>query len=80
MAVVGLLGSLLLALCGLPLVLTAIRTKKSNDNLSFLLLWFFGEIFSVFYALTNVGFSWPLLLNYGFNIIFITIVLYYRLK
>ena len=76
--IVGWLGSSALALCALPQVIQCIKTKSAEGvNLAFLLLWLFGEIFTLLYVLIQHGFDYPLLFNYGLNIIFISIILYF---
>lgn len=78
-SLIGWLGSVLLAYCGAPQALHSIRTKSSRGlTWPFLLTWFFGEIFSLIFILTkeDVG---PLLLNYCANILFLGIIIYYKL-
>ena len=72
----ALIGSVLLALCGLPIAIDAIRNKHSDINLAFYLMWFFGEVFTVIYVLYIQDYY--LLINYGFNVLFLLIVGYYR--
>ena len=71
-------GSILLALCGLPLALEAIRRKCDYTPLTFLLMWYIGEWFCAIYAVSISELA--LTFNYVFNIICISIVLYYNLR
>lgn len=76
---IGWIGSACLALCGLPMVIKTYKEGHANGvSLYFLLLWFIGEVLSLIYSLDKDVL--PLLFNYGFNILFISIVLYYKLK
>ena len=72
----GWIGAALLAICGAPLAIQAIRQKDIDTNIVFLLSWYFGEIITLVYVFLQYGFEWPLLFNYGLNIIFITRVLF----
>jgi uncharacterized protein with PQ loop repeat len=73
------LGSILLAICAAPLAYRAYHDghSKGVDGL-FLLIWTLGEIFTLSYVL----YTWdlPLILNYGLNLVFIGVVVYYKLK
>ena len=50
MEIVSWIGSVLLALCGLPIALEDIKTKKSDINLWFLVMWGLGEAFTLVYV------------------------------
>lgn len=66
---VGWLGFMLLALCGVLQLLTTIKTKTFDGlSISFIIVWFIGEIFAFIYVVAK-GFSFSLLFNYGVNII-----------
>ncbi len=79
MEYIGWIGSILLAFCGLPQAIESYRTKNS-DGLTWglLLMWFVGEIFTIIYILPK--WHWPLIFNYTANIVFISIILYYKIK
>ena len=74
----SLIGSILLAICGLPIAYEAWKSKSSDVNLPFLLIWLSGEIFTWVYVIYKE--EWYLTINYSFNILFIGIVLYYKFK
>jgi len=75
----GSFGAILLALCGLPLAYQSYKKGHSNDiNMSFLYMWISGEILSVFYLFT-ISES-ILIWNYIANIIFLSVILYYKIK
>lgn len=77
--ILGWIGSICLSLCGLPLVIRTIKDGHSNgvDSI-FLVVWLVGEIAALLYSLDKDVL--PLLINYGFNIVFITIVIWYKTK
>ena len=79
MEYIGWIGSILLAFCGLPQAVESYKTKNSDGlTWGFLGMWGMGEIFTIIYILPK--WHWPLIFNYTANIIFISIILYYKLK
>ena len=79
METIGWIGSILLAFCGLPQAIESFKTKNSDGlTWSFLIMWGVGEIFTIIYILPK--WHWPLIFNYTANIIFIGIILYYKVK
>ena len=79
MEYIGWIGSILLAFCGLPQAIESYKTKSSEGlTWSFLIMWGVGEIFTIIYILPK--WHWPLIFNYTANIIFIGIILYYKIK
>jgi uncharacterized protein with PQ loop repeat len=76
----GVLGALLLAVCGLPQAIQSFKTGTSNGvNGTFLWLWGVGEILLVIYILVTTK-DLILLMNYLLNIIIIGIIAYYKIK
>lgn len=75
----GWLGSILLAICAVPLAYRSLKDghSKGVDTL-FLIIWGLGEICTLTYVL----YKWdlPLILNYGLNLVFIGTVVYYKIK
>ena len=72
--VTGWLSTLFLSLCGLPEAVHSILEGHSGAPWSLLILWGLGEVFAVVYVWPRR--DWPLLLNYGLNILTIlTIIL-----
>lgn len=73
------IGSILLAICGLPQAIKSYKEGHAYDvSWIFLLLWLGGEI-----ALLIDRFpkhDWALVLNYIANIAFISIILKYKIK
>ena len=79
METIGWIGSILLAFCGLPQAIESYRTKNSDGlTWGFLIMWGVGEIFTVIYIIPK--WHWPLIFNYTANLIFISVILYYKIK
>ena len=79
METIGWIGSILLAFCGLPQAIESYKTKNSNGlTWSFLIMWGVGEIFTIIYIIPK--WHWPLIFNYISNIIFISVIVYYKIK
>lgn len=78
METIGWLGAMLFAICGLPQAYQSIKDKHSKGlNWFFLLAWFGGEILTIIYVFPKMDL--PLLANYFINMIFLLIMLYYKL-
>jgi uncharacterized protein with PQ loop repeat len=79
MEIVGWIGSVLLALCGLPLAWQSFRDKHSHGiSNAFLVMWLVGELLTFSYVLPKK--DYPLLFNYGLNIVCLVIVIRYKFK
>ena len=75
---IGWIGSILLAFCGLPQAIESIKTKSSEGlTWGFIIMWFLGEICTFIYILPKLDL--PLLFNYTANIIFLAIIIYFKL-
>lgn len=75
---IGWIGSILLAFCGLPQAVESIKTKSSEGlTWGFIGMWFIGEICTFIYILPTLNL--PLLFNYTANIIFLAIIIYFKL-
>ena len=78
METIGWLGSILLAFCGLPQAIESYKTKSSEGlTWGFIGMWFIGEICTFIYILPKMDL--PLLLNYTANIIFLSIIIFFKL-
>lgn len=75
---IGWVGAILFALCGLPQAWMAWKNKNS-DGLAwgFLLMWFGGEVLTFTYVMTKSDVL-PLLVNYTLNFVFLLIILWYK--
>jgi uncharacterized protein with PQ loop repeat len=76
--VVGWIGSFCLSICGAPQAYSSLKNKHSEGiSLSFILLWLVGEIFTLIYIIPKKDI--PLIVNYSLNLLFIFLVLWYKL-
>ena len=79
MEITGIISTILLAICGLPLAIKSFRSGNSDSVDSyFLILWTLGEIFGFIY-LFNLG-ERILLWNYILNLGLLSVVIYFKLK
>lgn len=79
MEIIGYTSSLLLAICGLPTAILSIKNGNSRHIDSGLFwIWYIAELLGIVYVvhLWNL----PLILNYGFNVVFLSIICYYKLR
>lgn len=76
---IGWVGGILFALCAIPQAYECYKTKKSDMNKAFLLMWFFGEVLTIVYVLLldTDRTKLPLLLNYIFNLVCLIVILRY---
>jgi len=79
METIGWIGSIFLALCAVPLAWQSYKQKHSNgvSNL-FLTMWVTGELLTFAYVLPKQ--DYPLLFNYGLNIMCLVVVIKYKFK
>ena len=79
--IVGWIGSMLLAFSGLPELIRSIINGRCDLGWGLLFCWYVGEWLVLFYAIKKdkqVNLR-PLLLNYGFNILFISGLIYIKI-
>lgn len=76
---IGWIGSVLLALCALPEVYRSVKDKKCHVGWGLLLMWFFGEVLTLFFILATSA-QRQLIVNYGVNILLISIMIYYKVN
>jgi uncharacterized protein with PQ loop repeat len=77
--ILGWLGSICLAICGLPQAWQSYKDKNSEGiSWGFILLWTFGEVFALAYVYDKLDL--PLLLNYATNILILGVILYYKIN
>lgn len=75
---IGWIGSILLAFCGLPQAIESFKTKSSAGlTWGFILMWFIGELATFIYIIPKMDL--PLLFNYSANIIFLIIIIYFKI-
>lgn len=77
--ILGWLGSICLAICGIPQAWMSYKEKHSEGiSWAFLLLWAFGELFALAYVYDKLDL--PLLLNYSVNILILAVILYFKVR
>lgn len=77
MDIFGYIGSICLALCAIPQAWLSYKQGHSEGvSVYFLLLWTFGEIFTLVYVIYNLDI--PLILNYVANLLFLSVIWKYR--
>jgi uncharacterized protein with PQ loop repeat len=78
MELIGWMGGILFAVCGLPQAIHSFKTKSSDGlTWSFLLMWTFGEIFTLIYV-SQKNDVLPLLVNYICNFLFLMVILWFK--
>jgi len=85
MEIIGWMGGILFAFCGLPQAIKTYRTQHARDiSWWFLWMWVFGEIFTLIYVFDNNMMSgewqYPLIANYFFNTIIVSFIGYMKWK
>jgi len=76
---VGWIGSMAFALCGAPQAWYSYKQGHSDGiSWAFLWLWIIGEVFTLIYVIPKE--HWPLTFNYIGNILFTSVILYFKLK
>lgn len=77
--IIGWLGSICLAISGLPQAWMSYKERNSRGiSWSFLLLWSFGEIFALAYVWDKLDL--PLITNYVTNLLVLGVILYYKIN
>ncbi len=76
--IMGWLGSICLAICGVPQAVQSYKDKHSEGiSNGFLILWALGEVFALAYVYDKLDL--PLLLNYATNIFILAVIIYYKM-
>lgn len=75
---IGTISGILLAVCGLPLMITTIIAGRDYTPALFFWAWYLGELGMLTHILLNVGPDPGLLINYVGNSIFLTVMCFYR--
>jgi len=77
---IGWVGSFLLTFCAVPMAWQSYKEGHTNGvNMPFLQMWFWGEILTLIYVLSQPELLYPLIANYAFNIVLIVIILKYKI-
>jgi len=73
----GWIGSFLFATCGIPMAWESYKNGHSEGiTLPFLWMWWWGEIFILIYTVPHQ--LWPLIINYIFNLLLVSIVIWFK--
>jgi uncharacterized protein with PQ loop repeat len=76
---IGWLGGICFAICGAPQAWQSFKSGNSRDiTWGFLILWTVGEILTLIYTIPK-GLG-PLIFNYTLNLIFLSIIIYYKIR
>ena len=76
---IGLLGVLFFAACAVPQAILSYRQGHSEGlSVVFLLLWTFGEIFTLIYVFAKLQ-DLLLMINYAGNLVLLSIIWRYKL-
>lgn len=75
---IGLIGSLFLTFCAIPELIRTVKQGFCHIGWGFLLMWLVGEIFCFFYGIQLNEI--PLMINYTFNLIVVSVMAYYKFK
>jgi uncharacterized protein with PQ loop repeat len=78
--VIGYVGAFAFAISALPQTLKCYKEGHA-DGLSryFLALWLIGEISMIAYTIATIGYINPLMLNYGFNLVLLLIIIRFKI-
>lgn len=77
MLIIGWFSAALFAICAMPQARKSRREGHSRGiDSTFLSMWALAEILGIIYV-WDLG-SHPLLLNYGLNLLFLSIIIYYK--
>ena len=75
---IGWMGAILFAICGLPQAIQCAREGHAKGlNWFFLLAWFWGEVLTIIYVWPKA--DYPLLFNYFLNLLFLVVILRYKI-
>lgn len=79
METIGWIGAMLFAICGLPQAIQCAKDGHARGlNWFFLLAWLGGEILTIIYVWPKA--DMPLLANYMVNLVFLSVMLRYKIK
>jgi MtN3 and saliva related transmembrane protein len=77
---VGYIGGLCFAFSALPQTIKTVRSGRAEDlSWGMLLMWLVGEVAMLVYERVAIQ-SWPLFLNYFFNLLFLLPILYIKIR
>ncbi len=75
----GWISAIFLFFCGVPEASRSIKNGITTGiSILFVWMWYVGELSGLIYILTMKQISLPLLTNYAFNVIIVSILLWYK--
>lgn len=75
---IGWIGSILFAICGIPQAYHSYKSGHSNElTWTFLTLWFLGEVFTIIYIFPKR--DYPLLFNYSINLMCLIVIFKFKI-
>lgn len=78
---IGMVGGILLALCGFPQAYKVYKEKNARGISGlFLLMWWLGEVLTLIYLLKDNIMTGPLFVNYVSNVLCTSVISYYKIK
>lgn len=77
--IIGWMSTFFFSVCGLPQVVKSWRERSAKSvSWAFLIMWIIGEVLATIYTSLQSHLLWPLIINYLFNIVLISIILYWK--
>lgn len=77
--IIGWSSTFFFSVCGLPQAVKSWRERSAvGVSWAFLVMWILGEILATIYTCFQAKLLWPLIVNYLFNIVLISVVLYWK--
>jgi len=78
MEAIGWIGSICFSICAVPQAYQSYKQGNSNGLSHYtLILWMVGEICTLMYVSSTL-FSWSLVINYMFNLLCLSVIIYYK--
>lgn len=75
----GWLGSICLAICGAPAAYKVYKERHARGlSGPSIALWWLGEVLTLIYIVPQL--NWPLIANYATNLVFVSVLVYYKIK
>lgn len=76
----GWFGAICLACCAIPQArMSLVQGHAHGVSSGLLWLWSLGEIFTLIFLVYQPVLNWPLIMNYTANIIFVSVIVWFKL-
>ena len=76
----GWIGGVLFAICAAPEAWQSYKLGRTGIHGLTLIIWLSGEIITLAYVMLKHGLDGPLVFNYAMNLVFLSIIIYYKIK